>query len=1330
MAKLIELGEPVNDGERTVLAVLRDLPDGWVVVSNFEIPHGRKPPECDALVVSPEGWAYLLEVKALVGAIRGNDSQWEMPSVFGKGAGLYYVPNPVHMVRRNAKKLATWMRSVSAACGNIQIQPLVVVVSDTRPQIKGRTSADVTVTADLLQAVKTDPRAPGFPRAESHAIDQAVDALTRDARPIAPSDRVGAWQLLELIEEAESWEIWSARNTIIGPNAPIARLKRFRFDALATGDEREGQLRKARRDLDALITLAGADGVVPIVNNVDETSDSLIVVTEWPSGPTVESRLDSTDLDDDDAEDLLEAILTAVASVHGLGIVHRRLTPASCHVLADGRVVLTDFDFARLPENPSVSRFLSADLTGPFVAPEVRGAAHRATAASDVWSAAEIGLQLFGARPDGGDPIWSKVPKGLREVLQKALADDPDDRLPSASAFLQELRGLGRRAASVGVIDNLLPNDVLKGRYVVRSSVASGGIAHVYRVSDPETAEDFAAKFLQERHEGVEGVDIQTEYQRARDVPDHPNLALPRFIDTLDSYRRGTAEFHVRTKFLLTKWVVGESLLDTLNAQRFSPQRTAEVVERLASALDHLHNHALLHRDVKPANVIMRLDRRPVLVDFNISAKTAEAGTTVIGTKDYTPPDIGETGWSEGTDVFMLAVTACEMMAGRRVGVTALPDWLDRVPLDGQLVGVLKRATGAVEERFRSAGAFAAAFVDAVGSVKAGELIRADPPSRTSDSPNHNPYRDEINALFSQSRTSNAGTRGLDDFGHWTYVPTAIDDQLTQAVEAGEHRLVLITGNAGDGKTAFIQTLERRLRERGADQSVRDAGNGTTSDLDGRIFETNWDGSQDEGGEANDEVLEHFFRPFAGEKVAPTGDLVKLIAINEGRLLDFISDAQRRAKFPALSAAINNVLQGKDSGAEEWLLVVNLNLRALTLATDEFSNDIVSATIARFSDPRLWSACVTCVAKDRCYARANASLLSDPVSGPRAAERIRQTLDVVRLRRRLHITMRDLRSGLSFMTVGNRPCHEIVDLVRRSDESDSQATAQLVAGHLSNALFGASPTVTHLGDPAAPRDRLMFALSALDVGTTTTDPPEDARAWALGSDAGCSSGADGPDGHALMLDELRQSVRSGEITDIAFVQFVHGGLRRLRFLTLEGSAWASMFPHRRLTEFEALLEGVDDAARDRVVRAISHSEGLYNERFAGSLGISLAPEVGGSDRSYVLHQATSFALTIKQERESAGFVEYAPDTLLLHYTEHPSAVLEIDLDLFETLGRINDGFVPSRAEMQGAWLNLRVFKDQLAALPTNALLLSRDDREFFRVVREPGQATLRMEAEA
>ena len=130
--------------------------------------------------------------------------------------------------------------------------------------------------------------------------------------------------------------------------------------------------------------------------------------------------------------------------------------------------------------------------------------------------------------------------------------------------------------------------------------------------------------------------------------------------------------------------------------------------------------------------------------------------------------------------------------------------------------------------------------------------------------PNTNPFVSYLLTLYSQSRQTNAGTRGLDAMGRLVYVETALDRVLQPAILAGEFRLVLITGNAGDGKTAFIQQVEGTARDRGAAVSAYGSGNGSAFQLDGRHFRTNYDGSQDEGDKINDDVLRQFFSPFAG----------------------------------------------------------------------------------------------------------------------------------------------------------------------------------------------------------------------------------------------------------------------------------------------------------------------------------------------------------------------------------------------------------------------------------------------------------------------------------
>ena len=91
---------------------------------------------------------------------------------------------------------------------------------------------------------------------------------------------------------------------------------------------------------------------------------------------------------------------------------------------------------------------------------------------------------------------------------------------------------------------------------------------------------------------------------------------------------------------------------------------------------------------------------------------------------------------------------------------------------------------------------------------------RDDAGRRGSGTANYNPFVTRFLTMFSQARRDNSGTRGLDEMATLTYVETRLD-RLRPAVLDGEHQLVIITGNAGDGKTAFIKKLEAEVEGQG-----------------------------------------------------------------------------------------------------------------------------------------------------------------------------------------------------------------------------------------------------------------------------------------------------------------------------------------------------------------------------------------------------------------------------------------------------------------------------------------------------------------------------------
>jgi len=160
----------------------------------------------------------------------------------------------------------------------------------------------------------------------------------------------------------------------------------------------------------------------------------------------------------------------------------------------------------------------------------------------------------------------------------------------------------------------------------------------------------------------------------------------------------------------------------------------------------------------------------------------------------------------------------------------------------------------------------------------------------------------------------------------------------------------------GDGKTAFIQQVEDEARKRNASVTAYGTGNGTRFELNGRHFQTNYDGSQTRAIKSNDDVLRQFFAPFVGADSSTwPNDTTRLIAINEGRLIDFLE--QFGAEFPLLKQIVQ---RGLRTGApEDGIAVVNLNLRSVVATSGEIPS-ILERLVQRFVEPKFWAPCRNC----------------------------------------------------------------------------------------------------------------------------------------------------------------------------------------------------------------------------------------------------------------------------------------------------------------------------------------------------------------------------------
>ena len=267
----------------------------------------------------------------------------------------------------------------------------------------------------------------------------------------------------------------------------------------------------------------------------------------------------------------------------------------------------------------------------------------------------------------------------------------------------------------------LSPGETLGG-YRLEGLLGRGGAAEVYRAYQPALERYVALKVLPEE------AARQPQF-KARFRTEARTVAALRHPHILVVYDWG--EEH-GVAFLACELVEGGSLAERVG-DPLSPAECLGLLRPLASALDYAHAQGLVHRDVKPANILLRSDGTPVLSDFGLAGMLGRApkGVPLWGTPAYLAPECWEeVPVSPAADVYSLAVVAFELLTGTLPFTGATPEAVlaaqrrSRVPSLRQRNPALPAAVQAVMDRGLSpdparrpaaAGTFVAQLAAALG---------------------------------------------------------------------------------------------------------------------------------------------------------------------------------------------------------------------------------------------------------------------------------------------------------------------------------------------------------------------------------------------------------------------------------------------------------------------------------------------------------------------------------------------------------------------------------------------------------------------------------------
>ena len=210
----------------------------------------------------------------------------------------------------------------------------------------------------------------------------------------------------------------------------------------------------------------------------------------------------------------------------------------------------------------------------------------------------------------------------------------------------------------------------LPERYRATRRIAAGGMATVYACEDQVLGRLVAVKMLAPHFaaDSDAAARFQREARAAARVSDHPHVVTIYDIGEHD----GVA-------FIVMEYFAGGTVNDRLKSGEPIPRPTAlRWLDEAASALDHAHRAGIVHRDVKPANLLLDANGRLAVGDFGIARMTADSGVTatgvVLGTAAYLSPEqaLGRPT-TAASDRYALAVVAYELLTGRRPFVAEHP---------------------------------------------------------------------------------------------------------------------------------------------------------------------------------------------------------------------------------------------------------------------------------------------------------------------------------------------------------------------------------------------------------------------------------------------------------------------------------------------------------------------------------------------------------------------------------------------------------------------------------------------------------------------------------
>jgi serine/threonine-protein kinase len=549
----------------------------------------------------------------------------------------------------------------------------------------------------------------------------------------------GRYRIERLLGEGGMGRVFAARQ--LGLERPVA-LKVLRPELARDATA----LHRFRREARLVASLA-SEHVVRVHDLGELRSGEPYLVMELLEGEDLGHVVARGPIPAERAIGFIVSACEALAEAHWLGIVHRDIKPSNLFLTRKGSIKVLDFGLAKLAIRAPGTTAMTADgvlLGSPcYMAPEQITEARNVDARADVWSLGATLYHLVSGKPPfsgatldrifasiiaGQRPSLDGLPPAIASVISRCLAREAHERYLSVT----ELEGALRQP---------LPS---LERYEILERIGQGGHGTVYRARQRAAGphgREVALKVLR-----ADATRLRERFAREAAIVEkleHPN--------TVRLFESGHAPDGV--PYMVFELVRGRTLAAEIAKGPMAPARVARIASQVLKALMEAHQHGIVHRDVKPENVLL-VDHAGEpdfvkLLDFGVAVDGAASErpasgpgqssltTTgqVIGTPRYMSPEqVTGAPIDPRTDLYALGLVMAEALGGTPVmqgdsamavcmqHASAAPVPLSSLVTSGPLGPIIVRATAkAPHARFGSAR-------EMLDTISAGASVAPPPP--------------------------------------------------------------------------------------------------------------------------------------------------------------------------------------------------------------------------------------------------------------------------------------------------------------------------------------------------------------------------------------------------------------------------------------------------------------------------------------------------------------------------------------------------------------------------------------------------------------------------